>query len=428
MSDLRSQLEKLKKQHNLITGAQWAQQRAAEAENRASGAYVLEDVIPGQRHGTEDAGFYLVRTEFPPEHPHGNRSLGEILACAPEHIAFSAADQELLDFDPRTACFVDTETIGLAGGAGTIAFLVGLGHFTGETFRLEQCFLRDYDDEAAMLEFLAERFKTCQTVVGYNSKSFDLPLLRTRFIQNRIPFHAETLPHYDLVHAARRFYKKRLGDCSLKNIESEILGIARKGDIPSHLIPQIWFDYLRNRDARPLRPVFYHHRMDILSLVTLTAHLSHALQQQHGAGFQHAQDRLSLIRHHFRLKQYDTLIPLAEKYLEDDDRSPLRRDCMEMLALACKRRNRFEQMRDTLELLAQEFPTHWQARHELVKLYQHRLRDLDRAIHICRETLAALPPTAAIETHAFTQRLARLQDRLARAHPDPSPESGDDTA
>jgi uncharacterized protein YprB with RNaseH-like and TPR domain len=419
MSDLRGQLDKLAKQHNLVTGRQWMQRRAEEAESRASGAFDIEAIVPGQVQGTEDAGFYLVRTEFPLAHPHGNLSLGEVLTCAPEHIAFSAADDELLDFDPRTACFVDTETIGLAGGAGTVAFLVGLGYFTEESFRLDQCFLRDYDDEEAMLDFVAERFRFCDTVVGYNSKSFDLPLLRTRFIQNRIPFHAEALPHYDLVHATRRFYRKRLGDCSLKNIESEILGIARKGDIPSHLIPQIWFDYLRNRDARPLKPVFYHHRMDILSLVTLTAHLARAIEHQHGDGFHHTEDRLSLIRHHFRLKQYETLIPLAEKYLEDDERSPLRRDCLEMLAFACKRRNHFEKMRDTLELLVQEFPTHWLARHELAKLYQHRLRDLDRAMRICREALAALPPSATIETQAFTQRLARLEDRFNRSHPAP---------
>lgn len=396
---------------NLRSGGEWAEEREALAARLEAGDFEIDRVMPGELIGDEDSRFFLVRRDYPLEHRQGDLQLGDALQCLSSHVAFSACDPALADFNPQTALFMDTETIGLAGGAGTVAFLVGVGYFHDDMFRLDQCFLRDYDDEEAMLHFLTERFKECGSVVGYNSKSFDLPLLRTRFIQHRIPFPLGEVPHYDLVHAARRFYKRRLADCSLGNIERAVLGIARHGDVPGYLIPQMWFDYLRTRDARPLDRVFYHHRMDILSLVSLTAWLSRCLAAPDGNGFAHVEDRISLVRLHFRQKQYDQVVAHANAFLEKEERSPLRRECLGLLATACKRTGRWAEMQQALELFVQEFPSDVFARLELAKHHEHRSRDLLTAEALLAETLAMAIPE---EAPAIQARLDRVRNKLHR--------------
>lgn len=420
--DIRSKLDALMRRPGVMIGSQWQQSREAQTEERQQSGHDLVRVIPGEAVGDEESSFWLVREDFPLTHQQGKLTLGSALECDARHIAFSACDAELEDFNPRTACFVDTETIGLAGGTGTVAFLVGVGYFTENSFRLDQCFMRDFDEEPPMLAFLAERLAQCETVVGYNSKSFDLPLLRTRFVQNRVRFRADALPHLDLVHAARRFWKRRLQDCSLGNIEREVLGVERLGDVPSYLIPQMWFDYLRTEDARPLRKVFYHHKMDILSLVALTGWLSQCLSTPDGAGFEHTEDRLSVVRIHYRQKNYEAVVEQGWRFIEQEDRSPLRRECLEMLGMALKRRQRWEEMQQAFERLLDEFPSDFNARLELAKLHEHRTRDLARALALCEEGIALIESRhSRFETLAalsgaevLRERVLRLQRKLSK--------------
>lgn len=417
MPDSREMMRELSARLGLRTGSQWAAEHAEIEARREAGDFEVDKIIPGELIGGEDGRFFLVRRDYPLEHRQGNLELGEALLASSRHIAFSAADPELVNFDPRTALFMDTETTGLAGGTGTVAFLVGVGYFSEDVFRLDQCFMRDYDDEAPMLTFLDERFRECGTVVGYNSKCFDLPLIRTRFIQNRLPFRLESRPHYDLVHAARRFWKRRLSDCSLGNIEREVLGIHRHGDVPSYLIPQLWLDYLHTRDARPLESVFYHHRMDILSLVSLTAWLSQCLEAAGGRGFEHTEDQLSLVRVHFNQKNYPEVVRHGLTYLESGGAGPMRRECLEMLGLAHKRLQQFPAMQEVLELHVQEFPSDLGARLELAKLHEHRTRNLLEAERICAEAAARAESVldADLLLQALRHRLERIRKKLRRA-------------
>jgi uncharacterized protein YprB with RNaseH-like and TPR domain len=375
-------------------------------------ARALAEAVPGEIIGDPDDGFYLVRRDFPLHHAHGRVALGDLLNSRAEHFAFSACDAELHDFDPRTACFVDTETSGLAGGAGTVAFLIGVGYFTDDAFRLDQCFLRDYEDEEAMLAFLAERFAQCETLVSYNGKSFDQPLLRTRFVQQRIPFRLEAAAHLDLVHVARRVWKRRLRDCSLGNIEREVLGIERVGDVPSYLIPQIWFNFLHTGDAAPLEGVFYHHRMDILSLVAVAAHLAECLETPDGAGFQHREDRLSIVRLHHRQKHHDQVVALGKAFLVEDPASPLRAECLAMIAHAAQTLRDWPACAHALETWAAEYPESVDALIALAKHLEHRARDPHRAATLVQQALAT--PQAQHNpalAQALQHRLNRLQRR-----------------
>jgi uncharacterized protein YprB with RNaseH-like and TPR domain len=424
MSDIKDRLQSMLGDKGLMTGAEWRRKADDLARRRAEGEFEIDKVVPGEDVGEEDARFYLVRTDLGLDTQQGHVALGAALDAIPEHIALSACDSELEAFDPATTAFMDTETTGLAGGAGTVAFLVGVGFFTNDGFRLEQCFMRDYDEEEPMLRYLDGLFKRFETVVSYNGKSFDLPLLRTRFIQNRIPFRLDSAMHFDLVHAARRFWKRRLADCALGTIEREVLGVMRHGDVPSAEIPQIWFDYLRTRDARKLGGVFYHHKMDILSLVTLTGWLSQCLAKPQGQGFEHVEDRLSLVRLHFRQKQYDEVLYHGNRLLEAEPEAAIRRECLELMCFAGKRRQDYVQMKEALELLLQEFPKDLVARLELAKLHEHRTRNLFEAERICQETIQFLETRIALgrdtdldesQLVMFRHRLERVQRKLSKA-------------
>ena len=378
----------------------------------------IETILPGITVGDEGYSFFLYRREFPLEHAVGDIPLADALACCGKEIALSACDESLLTFDPRTSCFMDTETTGLAGGAGTVAFLVGVGYFQGSNFVLEQCFLRDYDDEGAMLEYLAEKLGRFSTVVSYNGKSFDLPLLRSRFVQHRLDFPLEETSHYDLVHAARRVWKKRLNSCTLSNIEREVLGLHRQGDVPGYLIPQLWLNYLDSRDARPLAPVFYHHEMDILSLVALAGYLAQRLAKDNDVSFHHAEDRLSVVRLYVKNKEYDSAITAAQQFLESSQvKDDLRRECLALLGQSCKRTGLFEEMVAAWVLMHEEFPEDTHAAAELAKYREHQERNYTDAIKICKETLTRIEKNATpldFSISALRGRLARLEKKQAR--------------
>ena len=286
--------------------------------------------------------------------------------------------------------------------------------------RMLHLIVQDLTDRLRAERQLRESEARFRYLVSFNGKSFDLPLLRTRFIQSRIPFRGDGILHLDLVHAARRFWKQRLKDCSLGNVEREILSIFREGDVPGYLIPQLWFRYLEERDARPLKGVLHHHEMDILSLVSLTAWMSQCLDSPGGQGFAHLEDKLSVVRIHFRQKHYDDVIEHARLFLEETESAALRRECLEMLALACKRRERWEEMQRAWEEVLDAFPGDPEASHELAKHHEHRTRDLGTAARLCREALthyATREGSAGLErseARTFRHRLERIEKKLGR--------------
>jgi len=177
------------------------------------------------------------------------------------------------EFDIRRAVFFDTETTGLAGGTGTYAFLVGLGFFDRDHFVVRQYFLRDFPEEEAMLAAIAADLAPFTCLVSFNGKSFDWPLLETRFRMARRRPPLGGAPHLDLLHPARRLWRDRLGSCTLQDLERAILGETRVGDVPGAQIPSLYFEYLRTGDASPLACVIEHNRLDILSLVALAGRM-----------------------------------------------------------------------------------------------------------------------------------------------------------
>ena len=176
-------------------------------------------------------------------------------------------------FDIRRCLFLDTETTGLSGGAGTVAFLVGVGYVEGDALVIEQLMLREYADEPALLDRLGRRMADFDSVCTFNGRNFDMPLLETRFTMNRMREQWRALENLDLLYPSRRAWKLRLGSCRLCNIESEILGMPREDDLPGSEVPARFFQFLKTGEEALLEDIVRHNRQDIATLAKLLVRL-----------------------------------------------------------------------------------------------------------------------------------------------------------
>jgi hypothetical protein len=186
------------------------------------------------------------------------------------------ADVPLRTF-PRTI-FIDLETTGLSGGAGTVAFLVGCGYFDLGAFQVRQFLLTSYTSERALLHAVADFFKDADMIVTYNGKTFDVPVMETRWLFHRLQMPLDSVPHFDMLHPARRLWRARSGaldpddgGCRLSTLERTLFNVNRVGDVGGFEIPSRFFRFLRSGDPRPLEPVLEHNRLDLVSLAAVMA-------------------------------------------------------------------------------------------------------------------------------------------------------------
>jgi uncharacterized protein len=175
---------------------------------------------------------------------------------------------------PGRTVFIDLETTGLSGGAGTVAFLVGCGYFDLGAFQVRQFLLTSFAAERALLAAVAEFFAGVDLIVTYNGKTFDVPMMETRWLFHRIPMPLEGVAHFDMLHPARRLWKGRDGEdvgCRLMTLERTLFDVSRVGDVPGLDIPRRFFQFVRSGNACPLEPVLEHNRLDLVSLAAVMA-------------------------------------------------------------------------------------------------------------------------------------------------------------
>ncbi len=266
--DLREKLRRLGLQRGLPTA------------RSKPGPPAWRKALDGREVETPYGPAYVIEQHFDLNYRHGSQSLVGALNLPGQVLAQLAYETTGQPVDPAQAAFIDTETTGLAGGTGTLVFLVGVGrwHSASGAFHLSQFFLRQPGEEAAMLTALEPVLNDCRAVVTFNGRGFDMPLLQARFTLHRRGPAILTAPHLDLLWPARRIWRERLASCALSSLEEHILGVRRdQADVPGYLIPQMYFDYLQSGDASEMPRVVYHNAQDVLSLVTLLARLGRIL-------------------------------------------------------------------------------------------------------------------------------------------------------
>ncbi len=238
-------------------------------QRRLGGPPRVEVALPPGLEAQSRHGVYWRRElRYALDHRHGAVQLGAARSVDRAHVAKLAKAPEFAGIDPQQFLFFDTETTGLHGGAGTTVFAFGLAFFEGEELVLEQLFLRDYGEEAAMLDHVARRLSERPVPVSYVGKTFDRHRIAARMAVHKMPTPILQGPHLDLYHVARRLYAKQFPDCRLRTMEQRVLGLERHDDLPGSEAPVAFLSWLRDRSG-PVDRVLEHNRLDVLSVVAL---------------------------------------------------------------------------------------------------------------------------------------------------------------
>jgi len=269
--------------------------RAASALTSGQTRGLIEDLVSGEVVFTPYGSHFETEQFFAANHRHGSYEISDLASLAPDLLS-ALSDGAIASSPPERWLFLDTETTGLAGGSGTYAFLVGVGSIGEEGFRVRQFFMRDYSEEASLLHALTEYISRFDVLITYNGRSYDQPLLETRYTMCRARHPFGRLEHLDLLYGARRLFRLRLENCRLVNLEDQVLGFEREGDIPGEMIPYCYFEYLRTRRAHRLPPILQHNVLDIVSLACLTGVIPEAFRDPGNVRARHGVDLLGLAR------------------------------------------------------------------------------------------------------------------------------------
>jgi uncharacterized protein YprB with RNaseH-like and TPR domain len=390
----------------------------------------VEEMLGGRAVTTTFGQCLTIDRRYESDRWHGDVQIGE---CTIE----AAGDLRLLDpsLDPvgaRKHVFIDLETTGLSGGAGTVAFLVGCGYFDMGAFQVRQFLLTSYAAERALLAAVADFFSHADLIVTYNGKTFDVPVMETRWMFHRMRLPLDGVPHFDMLHPARRLWRARQAaaatdtadaGCRLATLERTLMNVRRVGDVSGMEIPGRFFQFLRSGDPRPLEPVLEHNRLDLVSLAAVTARAL-KLAREGGDACRDEPEALALGRVFERaglMDRAETCYRRAGASACDDTRG----EALYRLGLRCRREQRFEEAagvwRELVALTERRGARRRPLLRELRKFavealaihHEHRARDFDTAREL---TLFALTDDElpGQQAEGMRHRLARLDRKIAR--------------
>jgi uncharacterized protein YprB with RNaseH-like and TPR domain len=388
-------------------------------------AVPIEQAVPGRGVENDFGSCYISVVSRAVDEEHAGERVGEALEACTNSMAEMAGDPALADLDWARTAFVDTETTGLSGAAGTYAFLIGAGRFENGAFHVRQFFMRHPGEEAAQLAELEEWVAGCTGLVTFNGKSFDAPLLATRYMMNGRPDPLAGARHLDLLPASRRMWRRRLPNCRLVSLEEHVLGLQRVDDVPGWMVPERYLRYQREGDARPLEGIFRHNALDILSMVSLVTRLARSWERPEEA-LAHARDWLSLAKAYERAKRLDRAMVACQAALATGLARPAEVDeAFERLSLAARRQGDWERaVAIWQDQVASERPRRLFPFEELAKYHEHRAteRDLPAALAVTERGYVLVEERVirprrgrrqALED--LSRRRDRLRQRIERA-------------
>ena len=375
----------------------------------------LEKIVRGEEIENKHGRFFLASDIMPGNCRHGRRNICEALNLDMHAAGVLAGDNTLSNCRCEEGLFLDTETTGLSGGTGTMAFLIGLGWFEDGAFHIRQIFARDFSEERAALFYLTEIAAQKNFLVTFNGKAFDVNLLSTRFIMNRLKSDLVNLPHLDLLHPSRRILGHRLENSRLGTLEVEVLGVFREGDIPGWEIPQRYFDWLKQRDGRLLEAIFEHNKLDVISMATLTAHLTEILCAKRELQSSHADDYLAAARLLFKRRDTERAGKILDVFGENQAGDELSAISKKELASLCKRTGRWNEATQIWQELLEIAPTDFSSVSEMAKWLEHHAHDYHAARMLVENALSQNNGFSQDEKESLAHRLKRLKAKSEKA-------------
>jgi hypothetical protein len=397
----------------------------------------VADSLGGRRLSTRFGECLVIDRRYEAERWHGDVQIGECVIDDMDALrlldpslktcraALSGLPQEPC---PRTV-FIDLETTGLSGGAGTLAFLVGCGYFDLGAFQVRQFLLTSHAGERALLAAVADFFDATALIVTYNGKTFDVPVMETRWTFHRMDMPLDGVPHFDMLHPARRLWKQRAeakpaagdeGGCRLSTLERVLFDVQRVGDVGGFEIPGRFFGFVRSGDPRPLEPVLEHNRIDLVSLAAVTARAARLAREGHEICRDYA-EALALGKI-FEKADLPGRAEACYRYACGSPESIVRADALYRLGIRLRRDRRFADAasawRELIEFTEPRAMRRGllgdlrQVAVEALAIHQeHRARDLAGARELA---LTSLDESGGPRAESVRHRLARLDRKLAR--------------
>ncbi len=410
MEDIQEQLALLRRRIARID-RKWtgdAPERPRAKPDLRPARYFVEELISGEVVRTACGEHFETEKLFERHRRHGCMDIANLYEL-PGDLLDSLSGGAIASTHPGKWAFLDTETTGLAGGTGTYAFLIGVGNIEPAGFRLRQFFMRDYGEEASLLRRLSEHLAQFDVLITYNGKTYDQPLLETRFRMARARHPFDRMNHLDLLFGARRLWKLRLESCRLVELENQILGVERQGDLPGEMIPYYYFEYLRTQQAFRLVPIFHHNAIDILSLACLTAIVPFAFRAPEETAFRHGADVIGLARWVLQAGRQEQALRLLRRAVDLGLPDDLLFRTLWDIGTMEKRLGRSDAALAVFtDLAASRNGYRARAFAELAKHYEHGEWDDAKALEMTRKALTL------DDTPELRRRERRLAERLAR--------------
>jgi uncharacterized protein YprB with RNaseH-like and TPR domain len=333
-------------------------------------------------------------------------------------LALLSRDRSFEAIDLSSAVFLDLETTGLAGGTGTVPFLVGLGYFRDDRFKVSQFFLGDLAEEGRLIREVKQFFAEMgfRSLVTYNGKAFDVPLLETRFALHRTPLPVRDMPHLDFLFSARHLWKHKYDSCRLSDLAREIAQAPRSEDIPGAEIPIRYFEYIRTGDFSLIEPILYHNQEDILSLLSVVVAGAVLVERNRGAaergGETDAMDLYGVARLFERAGDAARSAELLERALQGRLSAEVSNTARKKLASHFKKNQAWDKAVSIWQGLGRSEQSF--SFRELSMYYEHKAKNFDEAIRAAEEGLAASMGGSPAERKDFEKRIERLKGKIHR--------------
>lgn len=392
-------------------------ERGAEhlrAPEEPAASRTIDQVVDGEFVVNEFGRVFIVENRQRLPFVHGEIELVPGSSSPSEMISNVTGISHGLRWEKKLLYF-DTETSGLSTGAGTFVFLYGFAYFENDELVLRQYFMPDPGEEGAIILELDKFLSQFDMVVSFNGKSFDAPILKTRFALNGYRTPLGKMDHLDLLHYARRIWKLRLPSRALKDLEREIFHFRRSEDeVPGWMVPVLYTDYLFSQDATPLKGVFYHNQIDVLSLAVLHQYLARLMEDQNALTSLPLEDRYSIARLFRSVGLYSSASSLFLTLRGDEQTNRLHLSAMMEHAAMHKRNHEWDEAVELWQQITEVFESP-EALIELAKYQEHRVKDYAVALELSQQAAGFFSRLGSkIELEECEIRCRRLETKINR--------------